>query len=80
MGSGGSKDACNAIDCGSIYEEKYNNLVKENKKYIQKCCKNEKFTINNRKDNINKYINIDIKLIVIIIILIFSIFLLCRMR
>jgi len=94
MGSGGSKDACNAIDCDSILnnDEKYRDLVKGREEYIDKCCKKkkkERFTLytdinQDIKRDINQNINQDIKrninLIIIIIILVFSIFFLNQMR
>lgn len=94
MGSGGSKDACNAIDCDSILnkDEKYRDLVNGREEYIiDKCCskKKEKFTLytdinRNINWNINRDINNDIShninLIIIIIILVFSIFFLNQMR
>jgi len=90
MGSGGSKDACNAIDCDSILnnDEKYRDLVNGREEYIiDKCCskKKEKFTLyTDINRNINRDINNDIShninLIIIIIILVFSIFFLNQMR
>ena len=90
MGSGGSKDACNAIDCDSILDgyEKYSDLVKGREEYIDKCCKKkkkERFTLytdinQDIKRNINQDIKRNINLIIIIIILVFSIFFLNQMR
>ena len=94
MGSGGSKDACNAIDCDSILnnDEKYRDLVKGREEYIDKCCKKkkkERFTLytdikrninQDIKRNINQDIKRNINLIIIIIILVFSIFFLNQMR
>lgn len=91
MGSGGSKDACNAIDCDSILnkDEKYRDLVNGREEYIiDKCCskKKEKFTLyTDINRNINRDINNDIShninlIIIIIIILVFSIFFLNQMR
>lgn len=90
MGSGGSKDACNAIDCDSILnnDEKYRDLVNGREEYIiDKCCskKKEKFTLytdinRNINRDINRDINYNINLIIIIIILVFSIFFLNQMR
>lgn len=90
MGSGGSKDACNAIDCDSILnnDEKYRDLVNGREEYIiDKCCskKKEKFTLytdinRNINRDINRDINHNINLIIIIIILVFSIFFLNQMR
>lgn len=89
MGSGGSKDACNAIDCDSILnnDEKYRDLVNGREEYIDKCCskKKENFTLyTDINRNINRDINNDIShninLIIIIIILVFSIFFLNQMR
>ena len=82
MGSGGSKDACNAIDCDSILnnDEKYRDLVKGREEYIDKCCKKkmkERFTL---YTDINQDIKRNINLIIIIIILVFSIFFLNQMR
>ena len=67
MGSGGSKDACNAIDCDSILnnDEKYRDLVKGREEYIDKCCKKkkkERFTLyTDIKQDIKRAINQDIK-------------------
>lgn len=88
MGSGGSKDACNAIDCDSILnnDEKYRDLVNGREEYIDKCCKKkEKFTLytdinRNINRNINRDINHNMNLIIIIIILVFSIFFLNQMK
>ena len=90
MGSGGSKDACNAIDCDSILnnDEKYRDLVKGREEYIDKCCKKkkkERFTLytdinQDIKRDINQDIKRNINLIIIIIILVFSIFFLNQMR
>ena len=86
MGSGGSKDACNAIDCDSILnnDEKYRDLVNGREEYIiDKCCskKKEKFTLyTDINRDINRDINYNINLIIIIIILVFSIFFLNQMR
>ena len=90
MGSGGSKDACNAIDCDSILnnDEKYRDLVNGREEYIiDKCCskKKENFTLytdinRNINRDINRDINHNINLIIIIIILVFSIFFLNQMR
>jgi hypothetical protein len=86
MGSGGSKDACNAIDCDSILnnDEKYRDLVNGREEYIiDKCCskKKEKFTLyTDINRNINNDISHNINLIIIIIILVFSIFFLNQMR
>ena len=86
MGSGGSKDACNAIDCDSILnnDEKYRDLVNGREEYIiDKCCskKKEKFTLyTDINRDINRDINHNINLIIIIIILVFSIFFLNQMR
>lgn len=90
MGSGGSKDACNAIYCDSILnnDEKYRDLVKGREEYIDKCCKKkkkERFTLytdinQDIKRDINQDIKRNINLIIIIIILVFSIFFLNQMR